>query len=155
MSDHHQPGPGSEPEPGSGPEAGWPTPPQSGYPPPGQAPYPPPTGQPPFVAGGTTIGANRQSQKTVVALVLSLTAGAILIFGFCCYPITMVTIPMGGIGAYLGRQETQAIDAGQVDQSNRSMAQAAFIIGLIVAILSALYLAVIAALVLVGLTVPA
>lgn len=83
-------------------------PPGSGLPAPGY-------GQP-AMAGG--IGMFPEASKATTALVMSI-LGLL-----CCGPLTAV-------GAYMGRAEQQAIEAGRRDPKNQGMATAAFVIGLI------------------------
>ncbi|MGF1598517.1 MAG: hypothetical protein ACFCVK_16565 [Acidimicrobiales bacterium] len=80
-----------------------------------------PTDQPPFYAYGVPAGYPRQSQA-VAALVLAIVGY------FCCGVPSLV-------GMLMGRQEMRAIDEGRTDPTQRSTAQAAFIIGLICTIL--------------------
>ena len=88
---------------------------------------PMPGGMAPGGFPGAPVGmgaAYAESSQATMALVLSL-LGLI-----CC-----LTSP---VGAYLGYAEKNAIDAGRRDPKNRGMAQAAFIIGLILTGLSVL-----------------
>ncbi len=88
-----------------------------------------PGGMAPGGFPGAPVGmgaAYAESSQAVMALILSL-VGLI-----CC-----LTSP---VGAYLGYAEKNAIDAGRRDPKNRGMAQAAFIIGLVLTGLSALFI---------------
>lgn len=87
----------------------------------------PPGGPAPGAFPGAPAGfgnAFAESSQATTALVLSL-LGLI-----CC-----LTSP---VGAYLGYKEKNAIDSGLRDPSNRGMAQAAFIVGLVLTGLSVL-----------------
>ncbi len=75
-------------------------------------------------AGGYAPATYTESSQATVALVLSIVGF------FCC-----LTAP---VGAFLGWQEKNAIDAGRRDPSKRGQAMAALIIGLVFTVLAVL-----------------
>ena len=129
------PGQGS-PEPGSEPPGGFS---QPGYPPiPGQQGepgyQPPPGHQPP---PGQYAGAYGQPVRTgsgsEAGLALGLSLGGLLtaLFFGCCFPLSLIGAIVSCSGAYLGTRELAAIDEGRSNPSQRSMAKAAQIIGIL------------------------
>ena len=98
-----------------------PAPEDGGFPPP---PPPGPVSPPPPPAGGYAqpVGTWPKKSQAVVALVLSIVSI------FICGPLAIV-------GIVLGRNEVQAIDRGEADPSKRGIAQAAFIVGIVAAVL--------------------
>lgn len=121
---------GGTQQPGS-PQPGYQQPsyPQPGYQQPGyqQPGYQQPGYQVPqgYQAYGTAGAAYPTSSNAGVALALSIA-------GFVC--CGLLAIP----GLIMGRNEVRAIDAGQADPSNRGMANAAYIVGIIVLVLNAI-----------------
>ena len=151
MSDYNQgfPPPGNQG--GQGPEQpgfGQVPPQGSPYgqqPPPGpQGPRPGPQGpygqqdpygqQVPFNAGFGGPGApgGASSNNAMVALGLSIGGILVAVFvGVCCILFAPIPILMSGLGAYLGHAELTKIDQGAADPSQRGLAQAAKIVGIV------------------------
>lgn len=121
-TEYRRPAGGAVPPPSSGASGGMPGPPGAG------PPTAPTFGATPaapqgYVAFGAPTTAYTESSKAGWALGLS-------IFGLFCCAITSV------VGLILGRNEMRAIDEGRVDPKNRGLAQAAFIVGLVVVALT-------------------
>ena len=93
---------------------GFPSPPPPGA---GAVPPPPPTG-----GYAQPVGAWPTKSQAGVALALSIVSI------FICGPLSIA-------GIVMGRNEVQAIDRGEADPSKRGMAQAAFVVGIVAAVL--------------------
>lgn len=132
---------------GTGPEGqqpeqpAQPVPPPSYPPPPPPASYPPPTtgGYPPPppgygapAPGGYAAGPPRTNQKAIWSLVLS-------ILGFC-----ICGLVLGGVAIFLGTQAKKEIETSGGTQTGYGMAQAGFIIGIVVVVIGIIQIGLIA-----------